>query len=128
MRRRKWLIIAGIVLVVVVVVGHPLYLRLFSWGANPLTVSEFNVEAEYNRQLSVEGTVAPGSVDFNNGTGELRFSLTDGRERVNVYYQGIVPDNFRPGNEVTLYGTYGNDGVFEAVNLNSSYPVCILCH
>jgi cytochrome c-type biogenesis protein CcmE len=128
LRRRKWLIIAGVALVVVVVVGHPLYLRLFSWGANPLTVSEFNMEAEYNQQLRVEGTVAPGSVDFNNSTGELRFSLTDGRERVNVSYQGIVPDNFRPGNELTLYRTYGNDGVFEAANLNISFPVCILCH
>jgi cytochrome c-type biogenesis protein CcmE len=128
LRRRKWLTISGIALVVVVVFGHPLYLRLFSWGANPLTVSELNMEAEYNQQLRVEGMVATGTVDFNNSTGELRFSLTDGRERVDVYYQGIIPDNFRPGNELTLYGTYGNDGVFEAVNMNSSLPVCILCH
>ena len=126
MGRKKWLIIASIALVVMV--GHPVYLRLFSWGANPLTVSEFNLEAEYNQQFLVKGTVAPGSVDFNNGTGELRFSLTDDREIVNVYYQGIVPETFRPGNELTLDGTYGNDGVFEAVNLNSSFPVCLLCH
>lgn len=128
MKGRAWLIIA--VIIAGLVVGHPVYLSLFTWGGNPLTVSEFYGETEpvYDQWLRVEGTVATGSVNWDDETRALRFSLTDGRRELDIYYQGVVPDTFRPGNEMKLEGRYGTDGVFRAANLDSSRPVCTLCH
>ncbi len=128
MKRWAWLIIA--VIITALVVGHPLYLSLFTWGANALTVSEFYGQAEtvYDQLQRVEGTVATGSVNWDDETRVLRFSLTDGSRELDIYYQGIVPDTFRPGNDMKLEGRYGADGIFRAVNLDSSRPICTLCH
>lgn len=128
MKRWVWLIIA--LIIAGLVVGHPAYLSLFTWGANALTVSEFYGEGEtvYDQRMRVEGTVAAGSVNWDGEAGVLRFSLTDGRRELDIYYQGIVPDTFRPGNEMKLEGRYGADAVFRAVSLDSSRPICTLCH
>ncbi len=128
MKGRAWLITA--VIITALVVGHPLYLSLFTRGVNPLTVSEFYGEGEsvYDQRLRVEGTVATGSVNWDDETRVLRFILTDGSRELNIYYQGIAPDTFRPGNDMTLEGRYGADSVFRAANLDSSRPICTLCH
>ncbi|MFC1988795.1 cytochrome c maturation protein CcmE [Chloroflexota bacterium] len=128
LKRIKWLIVA--VIIGVLLFGHSLFLFLFSWGGDSLTVSEFNaqVASSGGQQVRVEGTVAVGSIQWDDDTLVLKFSLTDGKEKINVSYHGIVPDTFRPGNNMILEGKYSGDGVLEAINLNSSRPVCTVCH
>ncbi len=128
MRKRIWLITAMII--VVAIVTHPAYLLYMSKGTATLTVSEFKARAEsvYDQRSRVEGTVAAGSVDWDEEIQVLRFSLAEGNERLNVLHRGIVPDSFKPGADVILEGTYRADGVFEATNLNGSRSVCAFCH
>ena len=127
MSRKKWIII--IVVIAVLAIGHPLFLSAFTWGANPMTVSEVKARAESagGERLRVEGTVATGSTSWDEATRTTRFGLTDGRETLNVTYKGPVPDSFRPGNDLTIEGRYA-DGVFEASDLDSSRPICTVCH
>ncbi|MFC2020990.1 cytochrome c maturation protein CcmE [Chloroflexota bacterium] len=124
----RWPIIA--VMVAAFLVGHPLFLSLLSWGSSPLTVSEFNAQigSTSGQQIRVKGTVAVGSVQWDDDTRELKFSLTDGKEKLNIYYRGMVPETFRPGNNMILEGKYTGDGILEAASLSGSQPVCTACH
>ena len=95
-----------------------------------MTISEFyeNTEMINEPQISVEGTVATGSVRWDDDSQTLSFSLTDGNRELSVSYQGTAPESFKPGNEMTVAGRYRRDGVFTAVTLESSRPVCAACH
>ena len=68
-------------------------------GADYLTVSELKsqVESLHDQPVRVEGKVVPGSINWDDKTKEIRFALTDDKESLIIVYEGIVPDNFKPG-------------------------------
>ena len=98
--------------------------------AEYLTVRELKSQAEsvYGRQTRVEGKVAPGTVDWDSGSQTLRFVLADDGESLAVVFQGLAPDEFRPGAELIVEGKYRTDGVFEATGFGSRRSVCNICH
>ena len=128
MRKKTWFILAIIVLVAVV--GYFSYLFLGHSGTDSLTVSEFKSKAESfgGQQLMIEGRVAPGSVDWNDQTRMIRFALTDDRESLDIIYNGIAPDNFKPGATLDIRGKYRSDGVFEALSFGQPSAFCGFCH
>ena len=65
------------------------------------------------RDIRLGGLVEAGSVEKSGGQ-EVRFAITDGAERVEVVYVGILPDLFREGQGVVTQGRLGGDGVFVA--------------
>ncbi len=99
-------------------------------GADYLTVSEVKSQAEsiYGQRVGVEGKVVPGSIDWDDKAQVMRFVLTDDRESVVIVYDGIVPDNFKPGADLVVEGRYRPDGVFEALHVGSSGSFCNSCH
>ena len=128
MRRRKWFIIVAVVLVVGV--AYAAFLFFGHQGADSLTVSEVSLQAEslHDQQVRVEGRVVPGSVEWDDKTQVIRFVLTDDRETLSIIYQGIVPDNFKPGNELEVQGSYRSDGTFEARSFGKPSSFCSFCH
>lgn len=127
MKRRIWLIV-----VMIVLVAGLGYAGFFFFGhdeAGSLTVSEIKSQVtSFDRQLRVEGKVAPGSVDWDSQTQVMRFILTDEKEDLSIVYRGIVPDDFKPGSPVTVEGKYRPDGVFEASGFGSRRSFCAVCH
>ena len=107
--------------------GYSLFNR---GGANYLTVSELKSKAELidDHHIMVEGKVAPGSIDWDGEAKVMRFALTDDRESLNVVYEGIMPDNFKPGADLVVVGKYGPDGVFEALSVGRGDSFCNACH
>ncbi len=70
--------------------------------------------------MRLNGRVLPG-VDWDQVSGRLAFTVTDGVRQIPVAYRGVVPDTFKPGAEVVLEGTY--DGkTFTAVRLFAKCP------
>ncbi len=126
--RRKWFIIVAVVLVVGV--AYAAFLFFGHQGADSLTVSEVSLQAEslHDQQVRVEGRVVPGSVEWDDKTQVIRFVLTDDRETLGIIYQGIVPDNFKPGNELEVQGSYRSDGTFEARSFDRPSSVCSFCY
>jgi cytochrome c-type biogenesis protein CcmE len=106
------------------------YSLVIHTGTDPLTISELRSKAGalYDQPVSVAGTVAPGSVDWDDKAKVMRFILTDDRENLTVVYEGIAPDSFKPGAELIVAGRYRPDDVFEALSIGREGSLCNACH
>jgi cytochrome c-type biogenesis protein CcmE len=118
------------VVVLVVGISYAAFPFFSHQGNDPLSVSDLKLQAEtlQNQQVSLEGRVASGSVDWDEEAGTIRFVLTDDRERLGITYEGIVPDNFKPGADLEMQGSYRPDGVFEARSFGRPNSFCTFCH
>ena len=77
----------------------------------PSDVAEKKVEA--GQRFRLGGLVADGSVNRGEGT-TVQFAVTDTLAKVEVKYEGILPDLFREGQGVVTEGRLGPDGQFIA--------------
>ncbi len=127
-KRRRWILVLLVVLALGL--GYMAYSLFIHSGADYLTVSELKLHTKSlpDQQLRVEGKVLPGSINWDDKTKVISFVLTDDRESMDVVYEGIVPDSFKPGVEVIVAGRYRPDGVFQAFSFGSRRSVCNLCH
>lgn len=127
-KRTKWL--SAFIAVLVIGLGFAAYSLFFHSGDESLTVSEFRAQAASlaSQQVQVGGTVVPGSVEWNNATSRLRFTLADDKERLIVMYTGVIPDDFKPGEKVVVRGSYRTDDVFEALSFGEQRSICKVCH
>ncbi len=64
-------------------------------------------------RIRVGGLVKPGSLQRGDDL-RIRFDVTDGKNDVEVRYQGIVPDLFREGQGVVAEGALDRSGVLKA--------------
>jgi len=71
----------------------------------------------YDRPVRLGGQVKPGSVNWNDTTLVLRFTVTDGTSDIAVLSKGAPPQMFKDGQGVVVEGRYGRDGVFKSTNL-----------
>ena len=126
--RKKRIWIAAII--VMVGVGLSLYIWLNHQEPGAMTVSELASQGSpsADSRLRVEGKVNPGSIEWDNKSQVMSFVLTDDKGSLNVAYKGIVPENFKPGAQVTIEGRYSPDGAFEAVKFGSDRSLCAICH
>ncbi len=76
----------------------------------------------YEENVRVNGQVAPGSVEQETAGSILRFTIIEGGESLPVFYQGVVPDSFKVGNEVVVEGYLNSDGIFQAHTLMPKCP------
>ena len=63
------------------------------------------------------GLVKAGTVDWKQAEGQLQFTVTDGKEDVQVHATSAPPQMFREGIGVVVEGTMTRAGVFEADRL-----------
>lgn len=83
-----------------------------------------------DRHVQVKGYVVPGSLSYNAGSFDLRFTLEEGGRTLPVHYNGskqdTLTDEVQPatgrGIEVVAAGRLGADGVFEARKLIVKCP------
>ena len=78
---------------------------------SPTDVLEKKIEP--GQRFRLGGLVEVGSVQRDQGT-EVKFTITDANQTINVRYQGVLPDLFREGQGVVTEGKLGADGVFVA--------------
>ncbi len=122
MLRKKKFIISGIILFVAI--GYLGYIGFVGGSAYYYTVSELTEQGSsiYGENVRLNGQVAPGSVQQETVGRTLKFTITDEAESLPVLYQGIVPDNFKVGNDVVVEGYFGSDGIFQAHTLMAKCP------
>lgn len=121
---RKKFLIAGLVLVLAM--GFIAYRGFASSATYYMTISELKAKGDYAPQerLRVKGQVDPLSVKTTMDTqGQtLKFTIVDGELSLPVFYRGVVPDTFRPDNEVMVEGKYDPQGIFQADSILTQCP------
>lgn len=70
-------------------------------------------ELEPNQRIRLFGLVDEGSVVKGEGL-NVKFSLSDSSETVDVRFSKILPDLFRENQGIITEGVLSSDGVFEA--------------
>ena len=73
-----------------------------------------NVEFPENYIFRVGGVVVDGTLIKSTESMNIKFSITDYQNNLDISYTGILPDLFREGQGVVIRGKLGNDGVFYA--------------
>lgn len=71
-------------------------------------------EAPIGKSFRIGGLVEEGSVNRDDKTTTVRFSVTDTAQTIPVVYTGILPDLFREGKGVVAQGKISAEGVFMA--------------
>ena len=66
-------------------------------------------EAPQDHTFRIGGMVVDGSVQRAEGSLQVRFDLTDYKEKVTVAYEGILPDLFREGQGIVAIGKLTNN-------------------
>jgi len=75
--------------------------------------------------VQVAGIVKPGSIYHNASGQQLTFTLQDLKDpayEVQVEYQGVIPDNFKPGLQVVVQGNLKNPRDFQANRILTKCP------
>ncbi len=74
------------------------------------------IETEFpeNYIFRVGGVVLDGSLVKSNNSMDVKFSITDYEQTLDISYTGILPDLFREGQGVVIRGKLGNNGIFYA--------------
>jgi cytochrome c-type biogenesis protein CcmE len=110
-RKRKLRLVVA--LSAALVLAGALVYTSFSASTEASTPSQVMASAEPGRSYELTGKVARGSVAREDE--RLRFVIRDrdGKGKVPVAYEGVVPDPFREGREVIVSGEMKN-GTFVA--------------
>lgn len=116
---RKRTALAVAVVILVAAFGFLLYGGIDSNVVYFLTPEELLAKgtAAYDQPIRLGGQVEPGSVQWDADKLDLRFAVTDGKQRVTVHSTGAPPQMFRDGMGVVVVGRYRKDGVFESSEL-----------
>jgi cytochrome c-type biogenesis protein CcmE len=83
---------------------------MFFVSVTEVVAGEFPQE----RNFRVGGLVVDGSIQRDDGSLEVRFSITDLRCEMQVSYTGVLPDLFRENQGVVAHGRMDGAGVFVA--------------
>ena len=71
-------------------------------------------KAPIERTFRLGGMVESGSVQREPNSLKVRFVVTDLRNSLPVYFEGILPDLFREGQGVVVLGSLRSDRLFQA--------------
>ena len=88
-----------------------------------LTIDELQAKVPdvYGERVRVSGPVVPGPI-VKDENGDLEFAITDGNNRIDVMYSGIIPDIFQDDVEAVVEGEYKENNQFEADVLLAKCP------
>ena len=118
MSAKKRGIVAG-VMVIAAAFAYLLYGGLDRNVVYFLTPQELAAKGASGMDVPVRlgGLVKAGSIHWDEGTRDLRFTVTDGKSDIPVHSTGVPPQMFRDGMGVVVEGRYRPDGVFASSNL-----------
>lgn len=117
----KLLVVATVLMLAV---GFLVFNAMGSSMAYFQTVAELRASGRdlTGERVRVGGDVVPGSIERTGLEDELRFTITDGTQTMDMVYSDIVPDIFKEDVEVVAEGSVNADGVFVAETLLTKCP------
>jgi cytochrome c-type biogenesis protein CcmE len=117
----KILKFGGAILIIIVALGYLAYTGVQESKSYYVTIQELRGMGggAHTKRLRVAGNVQPGSIK-RSGT-QVNFTLTENDQILNVVYNGTepLPDTFKDNAQALAEGTFGNDGVFYAKQIQA---------
>ena len=118
-----------VVMVVALIIGIKAFTSPGAPGGMPDHITIAQAKGGSGQVVKVGGEVVPGSINWNDATRSLTFTLTGEGDRMAVAYVGPAPKDFKPGSALVVEGTYTAPGIFHATSLTArSSPLCKACH
>ena len=119
--KKRYLVGGGILLAVV---AYLLYLSFGSSVSYYVTVSEFFDRGTelHDTSIRVAGKISDSPVDWNAEDIELRFTITEGGDNMEIIYKGAKPSAFKAGSNILVEGEYHSDGILRATQLILKCP------
>lgn len=110
--------------VLILTVGFLVFNAMGSSMAYYQTIGELRASGkdQTGERVRVGGDVVPGSIQRVGLEDEIRFTVTDGTQTMDIVYSEVVPDIFKDGVQVVAEGHVGDDGVFQAETLLTKCP------
>ncbi len=120
---RRTLVFAGGTVLIVLSLAYLVYGGIQQGATYWVTVGELRQRASsLPPRVRLGGTVAPGTVRWDEAHRHLSFVITDGASTLPVRYTGVVPDIFAEGRQVVVEGGIARDGAFDATTLLAKCP------
>lgn len=114
---------AGGTVLIVLSLAYLVYGGIQQGATYWVTVGELRQRASsLPPRVRLGGTVAPGTVRWDDAHRHLSFTITDGANTLPVRYTGVVPDIFAEGRQVVVEGGISRDGAFDATTLLAKCP------
>lgn len=89
-----------------------------------LTIKEASAiqKTSAGKFIQMEGTLVKGSTKWDAENVILKFKLQDGKNKIDVSYNGVKPDNFDSGYPIIVEGRFNSDNQFVAENIKVKCP------
>lgn len=120
--------IASVIVTVLVIGGGLVYLLSSSFGDSMVyykTVDELLAEKGRfeGRTVRINGVLEERSIRQNPSTGEYRFTIAKGGKKIDVAYEGVLPDAMQPGREIVIHGRLApQNETFQASEILTKCP------
>ncbi len=115
-KRRRNILLSVVFIIIGIAAATTLALKAFEenllYFYSPSQISDG--EAPTNRTFRIGGLVVVNSIERDPETLAVRFVLTDTLHKINVIYDGILPDLFKEGQGIVANGKLQDDGTFAA--------------
>lgn len=116
-RKQRLLVVSAIVVASSLVIGLITY-GMGSFADYFYPVSKIvSGEAPRHKAIRAGGCVVPGSIVSAEDRLHTAFVITDGKERLSVKYEGLLPDIFGDGEAAVVNGKIDDDGVMIATQV-----------
>lgn len=119
---RKKTRVLFIALVPILLLGFLAFQAFEDSAAYYYTISEAKAQGSSEQKLRIKGQLVEDSVSYNSSIPLLQFMLTDNDSRIQVSYEGVLPDNFRHADEVIIEGKFDSHGEFVVSKLMLQCP------
>lgn len=120
MNKKGKTILSGIVLALLV--GYLAFNSFTNSISFYYEVSELIENAVYGELVNVNGTVVPGSTQWDPDTILLTFRMTDNISTINVVYNDAIPNSFGDVKLVTVTGIFYENNTLQAQRILTKCP------
>jgi cytochrome c-type biogenesis protein CcmE len=118
--RNRYIRFGVVIVVIVLSLGYLAYTGVQESKSYYVTIKELQtMDGRYAKRLRVAGNVVPGSIK-RHGT-NVEFMLKENELTLPVVYNGTEapPDTFKDDSQALAEGTFGQDNVFHAKQLQA---------
>lgn len=116
-QKQRAIIVSALVVITLAAIGLLIYASRseLNYYYSPVEVKEGKAPLE--RSIRIGGLVAPGSVVKSTEKIDIAFDIMDGKDRVRVTYDKMLPDLFREGQGVIATGILTDTSNFVATEI-----------